>query len=109
MSGEAPDARSATRADDRGDGNHREDSMALIRVTIVAGVLTAPQKREIVERLTDAMAAIEGENMRQSIWCIVDEVAGGEWGVGGETRTADDIKALARATPVGSPEEREAR
>ena len=73
--------------------------MALIHVTVIAGVFTAPQKQEIVERLTDAMAEIEGENMRQTIWCIVEEVASGEWGVGGQTLTADDVRALARATP----------
>jgi 4-oxalocrotonate tautomerase len=109
MSGEAPDVRSHAPADDRRDGNHREDSMALIQVTVIAGVFTTPQKREIVERLTDAMVAIEGENMRQTIWCIVEEVASGEWGVGGRMLTADDVKALARARPIGSPERRERR
>ena len=72
--------------------------MALIQVTIIAGVFTAPQKQEIVERLTDAMVAVQGESMRQTVWCIVEEVANGEWGVGGHTLTADDVRALARAT-----------
>jgi len=71
--------------------------MTLIQVTIIAGVFTTPQKEEIVERLTDAMVAIEGESMRQTVWCIVEEVASGEWGVGGSTLIADDLKALARA------------
>jgi 4-oxalocrotonate tautomerase len=70
--------------------------MALIHVKLIAGVFTAPQKREIIERLTDAMVEIEGENMRQAIWCVIEEVADGEWGVGGQTLTADDVKALAR-------------
>jgi len=70
--------------------------MVLIRVTLVAGVFTSPQKREIVQRLTDAMVEIEGENMRRTIWCVIEEVASGEWGVGGKTLTADDVKALAR-------------
>ena len=74
----------------------KEDSMALIQVKLIAGVFTAPQKREIVERLTETMVEIEGENMRQGIWCVIEEVADGEWGVGGQTLTADDIKALAR-------------
>jgi len=73
--------------------------MALIQVTVIAGVFTAPQKQEMVERLTDAMVAIEGENMRRTIWCIVDEIPNGAWGVGGRTLTADDVKALARAKP----------
>ncbi len=79
---------------------HEEDNMALIRVTVIAGVFTALQKEEIIERLTDAMVAIEGENVRQTIWCIVEEVASGEWGVGGRPLTADDVRALASATPI---------
>ena len=70
--------------------------MALIQVKLIEGVFTSPQKQEIIERLTDAMVAIEGENMRQATWCVIEEVASGEWGVGGQTLTADDIKALAR-------------
>jgi 4-oxalocrotonate tautomerase len=77
--------------------------MALIQVTVIEGVFTAPQKREIVERLTDAMVEIEGENMRRNIWCLVGEVAGGDWGVGGQTPTADDVKALARSDTAGLP------
>ena len=71
--------------------------MALIQVKVLEGAYTAPQKREIVERLTDAMVEIDGENMRQLTWCVVEEVVNGEWGIGGQTLTADDIRALARS------------
>ena len=70
--------------------------MALIQVKLIQGVYTAPQKREIAERLTDAMVAIEGETMRNAIWCLIEEVASGEWGVGGHSLTTDDVRALAR-------------
>jgi 4-oxalocrotonate tautomerase len=71
--------------------------MPFIQIKVVEGVFTAQQKREIVERITDAMVAIEGESMRQFTWCVVEEIASGEWGIGGQTLTADDFKALARA------------
>jgi 4-oxalocrotonate tautomerase len=74
----------------------KEKSMALIQVTVIAGVFTTPQKEEIIERLTDAMVAVEGETMRKSVWCLVNEVPSGAWGVGGRPLTADDLKALAR-------------
>jgi 4-oxalocrotonate tautomerase len=102
MSGEVPDVRSGERADD-GDHSNRPDKehdMPLIQVKVIAGVFTAPQKQEIVERLTDAMVAIEGEEMRSITWCLIDEIAGGEWGIGGQVLTADDVKARARG---GSP------
>jgi 4-oxalocrotonate tautomerase len=74
----------------------KENSVPLIQVKLIEGVLTAPQKQEINERLTDAMVAIEGESMRQVTSCVVEEVASGEWGIGGQPLTADDVKALAR-------------
>jgi 4-oxalocrotonate tautomerase len=75
--------------------------MSLIHVKVLEGVFTAPQKEEIVERLTDAMAAVEGENVRDLTWCIVEEVQGGAWGIGGKLLMADDFRALARADAQG--------
>ena len=46
--------------------------MPLIEVKVLEGVFTAQQKQEIIERLTDAMVAIEGESMRPSTWCVVE-------------------------------------
>ncbi len=70
--------------------------MPLIQVKALEGVFTQPQKQEIIERLTDTMVEIEGENMRQVTVCIFEEVASGDWGIGGQTLTTDDAKALAR-------------
>ena len=70
--------------------------MTLIQVKVVEGVFTSPQKQEIVARLTDAMVEIGGESMRRATWCVLEEVASGEWGAGGQTLTTDDVRALAR-------------
>jgi hypothetical protein len=43
---------------------------------------------------TDAMVAIEGENMRSVTWCVVEEVRS-DWGIAGETLTTADVKNLA--------------
>jgi 4-oxalocrotonate tautomerase len=58
--------------------------MPLINVKLIEDVFTPDQKREIVERLTDAMVSIEGENMRPVTWVVVEEVASGDWGIGGK-------------------------
>jgi 4-oxalocrotonate tautomerase len=82
--------------DGRHRNRHEENTMFLIHVKFIEGAFTAPQKREIVEDLTNAMVAIEGENMRGVTWCVLEEVANGDWGIGGQTVTVDDVKALAR-------------
>ena len=69
--------------------------MPLIQVKVVAGVFTTSQKQDIIERLTDALVEVQGENLREHTWCVIEEVPSGAWGVGGRTQTADDIKALA--------------
>ena len=77
--------------------------MTLIQIKVMEGVFTAPQKRAMIERFTDAMVEIEGENIRHSIWCLVEEISSGDWGVGGQALTADDVKALARSDAAGLP------
>ena len=59
------------------------DEMPLINVKLIEDVFTPEQKRRIVEDLTDAMVAIEGENMRQVTWVVVEEVRSGDWGIAG--------------------------
>jgi 4-oxalocrotonate tautomerase len=69
--------------------------MPLISVKVIEGVFDGEQKQQIIERLTDAMVSIEGENMRGVTWCVVEEVASGEWGIGGNALTTDQVRALA--------------
>jgi 4-oxalocrotonate tautomerase len=98
MSGGLPDVRGAVGADDGGHGNRpqEENSMVLVQVHVIAGVFTAQQKREMVQRLTGAMVEVAGESMRRLTWCLVEEVASDQWGVGGHPHSADDVKALER-------------
>jgi 4-oxalocrotonate tautomerase len=69
--------------------------MPLINVKVVEGVFSSDQKQQIIERLTDAMVSIEGENMRQVTWCVVEEVRSGDWGIAGNAITAEHVRSLA--------------
>jgi 4-oxalocrotonate tautomerase len=68
--------------------------MPLINVKLIDGVFSETQKRKMVTDLTDAMVAIEGENMRQVTWVVIDEVKSGNWALGGKPLTTADVKAL---------------
>ena len=61
--------------------------MPFVNVKLIEGVFDSAQKREIVERLTDTMVEIEGENMRGVTWVVVEEVKSGDWGIGGKPMT----------------------
>lgn len=69
--------------------------MPLVTVKLIEGVFTPSQKQEMVRNLTETMVAIEGENMRPVTWVVIEEVKSGEWGVGGNPLTTNDVKALA--------------
>lgn len=69
--------------------------MPLIQVRLVENVFTPQQKKEMIAKLTDAMVSIEGENMRQVTWVVIEEVRSGEWGIGGQALTTEAVKALA--------------
>jgi len=69
--------------------------MPFVNVKLIEGVFSPDQKQEIVKRLTDTMVSIEGENMRQVTWVVVEEVKSGDWGIGGQPLTTADVKKLA--------------
>ena len=72
--------------------------MPLINVKVIEGVFSSSQRREIVQKLTDAMVSIEGENMRGVTWCVLEEVHSGDWAIGGNALTTQDVQALAAGT-----------
>ena len=69
--------------------------MPLVDIQLIEGVFDADTKAKMIEDVTDAMVAIEGEAMRGVTWVRVQEVAQGEWGIGGKRPTAADIRAMA--------------
>ena len=69
--------------------------MPLIQVRLIEDVFSAKQKNEIIEKLTDAMVSIEGENMRGVTLVTIEEVRSGDWGIGGKPMTTEAVKALA--------------
>ena len=69
--------------------------MPLIQVRVIKDVFDREQKKQIIKKLTDAMVAVEGENMRQVTWVTIEEVDSGDWGIGGQALTTADVRALA--------------
>jgi 4-oxalocrotonate tautomerase len=72
-----------------------EAIMPLIEVHLIENVFTPEQKRQVIERVTDAMVSVEGENMRGVTWVKISEVASGEWAIGGQPLTTEAVKELA--------------
>ena len=72
--------------------------MALVDIQLIEGVFDTAEKKRMIEKVTDAMVETEGEAMRGVTWVRIQEVASGEWGIGGKALTAADMKALQRGS-----------
>jgi 4-oxalocrotonate tautomerase len=74
--------------------------MPLINVRLIEGVFDDGEKQEMIEKLTDAMVEIEGENMRGVTWVVIDEVKSGDWGMGGQSVSAEHVKSVRAGVPA---------
>jgi len=75
--------------------------MPLVNVKLIEGVFTPEQKQDMIRKLTDTMVSIEGENMRSVTWVVVEEVKSGDWGIGGNPLSTEDVKNLAAGKSAG--------
>jgi 4-oxalocrotonate tautomerase len=69
--------------------------MPLVNIELIKDVFTPSQKRELIEKVTEAMVSVEGEKMRGVTWVRIQEFEQGHWAIGGNPLTAADIHALA--------------
>ena len=69
--------------------------MPLVTIEVIKDVFTPTQKRNLIEKVTDAMVSVEGEALRGVTWVRVQEIQQGDWGIGGKTLTAADVQMLA--------------
>ena len=70
--------------------------MPMVTIDVIKDVFTPQQKQELIAKVTEAMIAVEGENMRGVTWVRIKEFEGGDWAIGGRALKAADVHALAR-------------
>ena len=75
--------------------NNGKLTMPLVDIEVIEGVFDDNQKAQMIQKVTNAMVEVEGEAMRGVTWVRVKEVRSGQWGIGGNTPSANDIKAMA--------------
>lgn len=61
--------------------------MPLVTIDVIKDAFTLDQKQELIERVTEAMIAVEGESMQAVTWEVrIHEVEQGEWPTGDRSR-----------------------
>ncbi|MFG1643061.1 4-oxalocrotonate tautomerase family protein [Amycolatopsis sp. NPDC049252] len=67
--------------------------MPFANFKVPAGTLTAEQKTLLVTRTTELYAEIYGDRARATTMVLVEEVADGGWGIGGDVLTLAKLQA----------------
>jgi 4-oxalocrotonate tautomerase len=69
--------------------------MPLVTIDLIKNVFTPQQKQVLIEKVTEAMLAVEGEALRGVTWVRIQEFEEGDWAIGGKSLRASDVQALA--------------
>jgi 4-oxalocrotonate tautomerase len=72
--------------------------MPFVSVKVIEGVLSPAQKRDVIEGVTEVLAAVKGERFRKAVVVVIEEVKSGEWGLGGRLLTTADVEAIVAGT-----------
>ena len=68
--------------------------MPLVDIHIIAGVFDDAQKTQMIKQVTDVMVGIEGENLRGVTWVKINECKSGDWAIGGNPLSTQDVLNL---------------
>lgn len=68
--------------------------MPLIQVKTFENELTDAQSEALIARITDVVAEITSDKLRDVTWVVIDQVRDRHWGVGGRALGLEDVKAI---------------
>lgn len=68
--------------------------MPLVTIDVIKDVFTQNQKADLIENVTNAMIAVGGEATRSITWVRINEIEQGDWAIGGQMLSADDVHHL---------------
>ncbi|MGN6059479.1 MAG: tautomerase family protein [Sphingomicrobium sp.] len=68
--------------------------MPLVTIDVIRDAFTPEQKKDIIEKVTEAMIAVEGEGMRPVTWVKINEIAQNDWAIGGQRLNAAAVHAM---------------
>ncbi len=68
--------------------------MPLVDIHVIAGVFDEAQKNQMIKQVTDVMVGIEGENLRGVTWVKINECKSGDWAIGGNPLSTQDVLNL---------------
>ena len=68
--------------------------MPLVTIDVIKDVFPPRKKRELIEKVTEAMISVEGEELRSVTWVRIREIEQGDWAIGGHALDAPMVRAM---------------
>jgi 4-oxalocrotonate tautomerase len=68
--------------------------MPLVTIDVIKDVFSPAKKAELIEKVTEAMIEVEGEEMRPVTWVRIMEVEQGDWAIGGNCLNAAAVHSM---------------
>jgi 4-oxalocrotonate tautomerase family enzyme len=73
--------------------------MPLINIKVLKGTLLDEKKAEMIKRVSETVAEIEAspepkDNLVHHIWCVIEEVDFGAWGIGANPVTPELLQQV---------------
>ncbi|MEO0979891.1 MAG: tautomerase family protein [Pseudomonadota bacterium] len=63
--------------------------MPSIEIQVMEGVFSGEEKRQIIERVTDAFASVAGQTIKAGTSVRIQEIRSGSWGYAGNQITTE--------------------
>jgi phenylpyruvate tautomerase PptA (4-oxalocrotonate tautomerase family) len=76
--------------------------MPFVNVQHMAGAFTAADRASLIRDITEAYVKVGGEGIRPFVTVVINEVADGSWGSGGEAKTLATVEAARIARNASS-------
>jgi len=68
--------------------------MLLVRIDVFENELSQKQSLALITEITNVIASVTSEKLRDVTWVMINEVKDGHWGVAGRALGLDDVKRL---------------
>ncbi len=68
--------------------------MPLITVKVFQNELSENQSKELIEKITNSVTEVTNEKLRDAVWVVIEEVKDGQWGIGGNALSLDDVRRM---------------
>jgi 4-oxalocrotonate tautomerase len=73
--------------------------MPYVNVKVIENVFTPEEKAQMLKGVSEAIVAVEGENLREYTMVVLEEVHSGDWAIGGQPLSTAAVQGV-RSAPA---------